>query len=281
MNDLDKQRHVWRRRVRCDRGLSSTAAIVLTHLEAEYVNRETGLAWPGSARLAEELGFCERTIRNALSEGEARGYISVSRQRGRGRTNVYALVLEGLPAEAPKDRPRPSTSKPRPMPPGSPARENRNPRSGYSAAMGGKMVPAKPERGFQSYREPPKEPPTRRLVAIDLDSRDAERWREWLSARGSPQIKAFPRLPDGRVCVPSLAPPEPDEPIALSITEKWLAQARVTDCGTVENTRRNEVGKHYKRQITRSNPQNGPNSRKLRAMEDRIAACQFALGCAV
>jgi len=50
--------------------------------------------FPGQARLADDLGVTERTIRNRLRELEGAGVLCV-KQRGQGKTNVYLLLCPG------------------------------------------------------------------------------------------------------------------------------------------------------------------------------------------
>ena len=57
---------------------------------------QDGSCFPGQARLADDLGVTERTIRNRLRELEAAGVLRV-KQRGQGRTNVYLLLCPGEP----------------------------------------------------------------------------------------------------------------------------------------------------------------------------------------
>ena len=47
--------------------------------------------FPGQARLGEDLGLSERSIRNHLSELQAHGLLKITR-RGQGLTNVYTLL---------------------------------------------------------------------------------------------------------------------------------------------------------------------------------------------
>jgi hypothetical protein len=58
-------------------------------------DRRTGLAWPSEARLAEALGYCERTIRRAKAELRAVGVLSW-KCRGHHKTPMYALAWEAL-----------------------------------------------------------------------------------------------------------------------------------------------------------------------------------------
>jgi hypothetical protein len=63
-----------------------------------HIDRKTGLAWPSEARMAEALGYDERTIRRGKAELAAAGMLSWIR-RGtskRGRTPLYTLAWDSL-----------------------------------------------------------------------------------------------------------------------------------------------------------------------------------------
>lgn len=61
------------------------------------IDRRTGIAWPSEARLAETLGYCDRTIRRAKAELKAAGLLTWT-CRGQHKTPLYALVWEALRA---------------------------------------------------------------------------------------------------------------------------------------------------------------------------------------
>ena len=74
------------------------AAKALYALILSYAWRQDR-AWPGQARLAEDLGASERSIRSWLAELQAHGLLTITR-RGRNLSNVY--WLEPL-TESPQD----------------------------------------------------------------------------------------------------------------------------------------------------------------------------------
>ena len=59
--------------------------------------------FPGQARLAEDLGLSERSVRTHLKSLEANGLL-VIQQRGQGRTNIYELDLKPPQFRAGPDR---------------------------------------------------------------------------------------------------------------------------------------------------------------------------------
>lgn len=54
--------------------------------------RQDDRCFPGQARLAEDMGAGERSVRTYLNEIEAAGFLEV-KQQGLGRTNLYRLHL--------------------------------------------------------------------------------------------------------------------------------------------------------------------------------------------
>ena len=73
----------------------SDGAKVLFGALLHYAWQE-GSCFPGQARLADDLGVTERTIRNRIRELEAAGVLRV-KQRGLGKTNLYLLLCSGEP----------------------------------------------------------------------------------------------------------------------------------------------------------------------------------------
>src|SRR5712692_2979610 len=49
--------------------------------------------FPGQARLAQDLGLTDRSVRTHLKSLEANGLLSIQR-RGQGKTNIYELNLK-------------------------------------------------------------------------------------------------------------------------------------------------------------------------------------------
>jgi len=79
-------------------GLTPTARRV-GHELLNYADRNTGLAWPSEARLAEALGVTTRSIRRAKAQLQHRGLLTW-KQRGRQATPVYELAWKALVALA-------------------------------------------------------------------------------------------------------------------------------------------------------------------------------------
>jgi biotin operon repressor len=54
---------------------------------------QNDLCFPGQARLANDMGLTERSVRTHLKSLEAQGLLTIQ-QRGQGRTNIYELNLK-------------------------------------------------------------------------------------------------------------------------------------------------------------------------------------------
>jgi hypothetical protein len=60
---------------------------------AYHTNHETGLAYPGHRRLAQELLITERQVKNLVRRLVKAGWIEVNPGQGRGHLSVYRLTL--------------------------------------------------------------------------------------------------------------------------------------------------------------------------------------------
>jgi DNA-binding transcriptional ArsR family regulator len=65
---------------------------------------QNDFCFPGQARLAEDLGVDERSVRRHLKSLEANELLTISR-RGLGKTNVYKLKLKPRPIDMSRSRP--------------------------------------------------------------------------------------------------------------------------------------------------------------------------------
>jgi DNA-binding MarR family transcriptional regulator len=83
----------WLDQVSADGGLSHSA-FKLAYCIARHMNRKSGIAWPGQARLADRLGASERTVRTLVEQLERAGHLSVTGSGGRNRPNTYRLLLK-------------------------------------------------------------------------------------------------------------------------------------------------------------------------------------------
>lgn len=106
---LAKNRWAWIAELLADRQLSSSAKVVATGL-AQFINEKLGKAWPSHDRLAAACGLAVRTVRRAIADLVAAGYLLVSGRGGRKFENGRAVgitcefrpmkpCLEGPPLE--------------------------------------------------------------------------------------------------------------------------------------------------------------------------------------
>ena len=71
--------------LRHDGSLTATARLVGLEIFS-FVNKVSGTAWPAEETIADRLGITARTVRTAIKQLKAAGYISVVR---RDRSNMY------------------------------------------------------------------------------------------------------------------------------------------------------------------------------------------------
>lgn len=87
-------RYEWTNRVLSASGPDSpTVRLVLVALLLQFFNEQKGYAWPSVATLAERTGHCERTVRAALGEAEAGGWLRRDAVPGHV-THYYPTVPE-------------------------------------------------------------------------------------------------------------------------------------------------------------------------------------------
>lgn len=82
-------------------------AFRVAYLIAGYLNRESGLAWPGENTLAKRLGVTGRAVRRAIAELKQRGHLSV-RRGGPGQTSRFQMITTDRTNSSGPDRTIPS-----------------------------------------------------------------------------------------------------------------------------------------------------------------------------
>lgn len=99
MNNFVKRRMDWLDKVVADHSQRRLPLAVAVKLVTTYFNAETGTAWPGTRRLAEDLNVDRRNLRRALDQLVAGGHLRREREKdshGRDDTNLYSMrVREG------------------------------------------------------------------------------------------------------------------------------------------------------------------------------------------
>jgi hypothetical protein len=90
--EINQYRHWCRLKVAGCIELSPAHKVVLMTL-ADYVNRDSFLAWTDFDTLAENCDMDRRTVIRAINEGRRLGHIKRVRHGGRGVSNQYAFLL--------------------------------------------------------------------------------------------------------------------------------------------------------------------------------------------
>lgn len=76
----------------------SPAARRVGHELLQRVDRNTGLCWPSQERIAAALGLSDRSVRTAIAQLKALGFLTW--KASRRATNVYCLAVKALAAAA-------------------------------------------------------------------------------------------------------------------------------------------------------------------------------------
>ena len=90
---------IYRYLSRCGDGLTPASKLVLLNL-LERLGQK-GMVWPSQETISGDTGFSDTTIRKALGELSALGFIAQHR-RGRGQTNEYTVAIDVVLAWAEK-----------------------------------------------------------------------------------------------------------------------------------------------------------------------------------
>jgi hypothetical protein len=91
---------VWLKAVMADDGVPPLG-FKLAYALSEYVNKETGEAWPSVTTLAADAHISERSAWKFLRILQERGHLAVETGAGRAATNRYQLTLK-LATDEPK-----------------------------------------------------------------------------------------------------------------------------------------------------------------------------------
>jgi hypothetical protein len=83
------ERWKWLNRVTGDPALRLADKLLAVRLMVRFLNRHTGVAYPGIKKLAADLGVARRSIDYALERLHRTGYIDIISGRKVGRSNVY------------------------------------------------------------------------------------------------------------------------------------------------------------------------------------------------
>ena len=92
VTDWNRNRWAWKRAVLADRRLADRAKLLATVLVDTFANCETGRCNPCNDTLAETLGKDVRSIRRAVAELRAAGWIDTRTGRGRGARIAFVFL---------------------------------------------------------------------------------------------------------------------------------------------------------------------------------------------
>lgn len=101
MSDTDtftRDRFLWQAQVLADRGMTALALHVALVID-QHLNRQSGEAWPGQARICEILAASRRGVQNAIEQLVSRGHLRVTQGNNRKGGNRYRplLISEAAP----------------------------------------------------------------------------------------------------------------------------------------------------------------------------------------
>ncbi|TVS04128.1 MAG: helix-turn-helix domain-containing protein [Rhodobacteraceae bacterium] len=92
VTDWNRNRWAWKRAVLADRRLADRAKLLATVLVDTFAHCETGRCNPSNETLAETLGKDVRSIRRAVAELRAAGWIDTRTGRGRGARIAFVFL---------------------------------------------------------------------------------------------------------------------------------------------------------------------------------------------
>lgn len=89
-DDFNRRKMVWLDRLAADYTLSP-AAFRIAYIIANFMNRETGQAWPTQETLATKAGLTDRAVREQIKVLVAAGYLNCEFGGGRHKPNIYTI----------------------------------------------------------------------------------------------------------------------------------------------------------------------------------------------
>ena len=85
--------HTWLRQVARD-GSLPPSAFKVAYIIGDHINRESGDAWPSTARIAEGCALAQSTVVELVRRLQAAGHLAIEPGRaGRGKSHHYRMVL--------------------------------------------------------------------------------------------------------------------------------------------------------------------------------------------
>lgn len=240
-------RHEWAAAVRKCADLNATARLVAMVLALDFANSDTGQCNPSQNTLADHLGVSVDTIRRALRDLKAAGFLATRPGRWRGATASYELLSPGkvvamTPATAPTRRDgKAATGADHARKGGQSCIPNRQGKGGKSARKGVQICTGhikKLEPSMNKGARPSDACPVGRLVVVPDEGHGAYAWASWLRKGGWPTldqigIRSGAATGAGWV-LPAPMPPADGDDLGRSIAQKYLdwAVGRMTDART-------------------------------------------------
>jgi len=239
----NRARWGWLKAITGDGDLSPMARLLAHVLATQFSHHETAHCAPGTDTLADALCTSADTIKRALRDLTAAGWLIRTEGRGRGNrseifflggNNVVPMICPKGPEASGHDRPKavqaPTTKHEKG---GNPApvydRERATQKGADMRGKGGKTalsyIKADP-KNIQRAGQPP-EPLffNRPVVKIDRGSHNEESWNAWLAKGRWPNLTALDQRFDQGWRVPFRVPPRADDQLETRIAEKWASIA--------------------------------------------------------
>jgi hypothetical protein len=205
----------WLHEVRQDGSLSATARLVAHSLGFGFANSKTGECRPGVGALARDVKVSPRTIERCLTDLQVHGWIV---RRGGNAPGMRARFTFRFPGEHTPDL----------------SREHTSDLSGSRANSVSPPVPPYMEEPNLNHTEQlhlqseirrlPM--PTCPTIFVLPGSVTANRWDDWLTAKGYPTLACIGKLIDGKYLMPTTSAPSRSEPAAYRIALDWAAWLR-------------------------------------------------------
>jgi DNA-binding transcriptional regulator YhcF (GntR family) len=97
--DHTRKVFAWLNQIKRDRDLEGMPVAFLVAYEiSQHINHQTGQGFPGTNRIATNVGIAESTVRAAVDRLEAYGHLEIERGRGRGHSHRYRMTTKPQPA---------------------------------------------------------------------------------------------------------------------------------------------------------------------------------------
>lgn len=219
-------RQEWAAAVRTARDLSMTAKMLAQVLALDFANRDTGQCNPSRQTLADHLGVSEATVKRALSDLTAAGWLGRTGATARNRTASYTFLSPGkVVAFGP--RPQANTGQKRPA---------TTPGTRVKSAPNAGQICTSPYKGRNLVKNQSARPtasaqdcPVRQVVEIAPGSHRHVAWDRWLADHGWPRLgelgeRVMQRKGEGWL-MPSTMPPDDADGIGQQVAERYLTWA--------------------------------------------------------